>query len=93
MGAYHAAEITFVFNNLESCPNLTGGDPQAYRLQEQISPAWIHFARSGNPNHNGLPHWPAFTPGGTQTMIFDHECTVHVDPGIDWKFENKYVSK
>lgn len=28
MGAYHAAEITFVFNNLESCPNLTGGDPR-----------------------------------------------------------------
>ena len=83
MGAFHSAEITFVFNNLASCPNLTGGDPQARRLEEQISQAWIHFARSGDPNHNGLPHWPAFVPGGAATMIFDTECVVQDDPGMD----------
>jgi para-nitrobenzyl esterase len=83
MGAFHAAEITFVFNNLERCPNLTGGDPQALILQEQISQAWIHFARSGDPNYSGLPHWPAFTPDGADTMVFDRECAARDDPGLD----------
>lgn len=83
MGAFHAAEITFVFNNLDLCPNLTGGDPRARLLGEQVSQAWINFARSGNPNHSGLPRWPAATPAGAQTMIFDSGCTVQEDPGVE----------
>lgn len=82
-GAFHSAEIAFVFNNLERCPNLTGGDPLARRLEEQISQAWIQFARSGDPNHAGLPHWPNCTPAGAATMIFDRECCVQADPGMD----------
>ena len=61
-GAFHSAEITFVFNNLERCDQLTGGDPQAATLAGMISGAWVNFARSGNPNGGNLPHWPAFTP-------------------------------
>jgi para-nitrobenzyl esterase len=79
-GAFHSAEIAFVFNNLSRCPNLTGGDPQARVLEDQISRAWIEFARSGNPNHPGLPLWPAFTPDSPVTMIFDRECALLPSP-------------
>jgi para-nitrobenzyl esterase len=82
-GAFHGAEIPFVFNNLTLTPNLTGGDPAADRLAEQMSQAFIQFARTGDPNHTGLPHWPAFVPGEDQTMIFDCTSTVQRDPGID----------
>lgn len=81
-GAFHSAEIAFVFNNLECCPNLTGGDPRAHRLAGQMSEAWIQFARTGDPNHPGLPAWPAVTPDVATTMIFDTECCVQEDPGI-----------
>jgi para-nitrobenzyl esterase len=81
-GAFHAAEITFVFNNNEICPNLTGGDPRARWLEEQMSQAWIQFARTGDPNHGGLPHWPAVTPTTAPSMIFDNECSVREDPGL-----------
>ena len=79
-GAFHSAEIAFVFDNLERCSNLTGGDPQADVLASQMSQAWINFARSGNPNHSGLPQWSAFTPETKQTMIFDTPCAVKEDP-------------
>jgi para-nitrobenzyl esterase len=79
-GAFHSAEIAFVFDNLDRCVNLTGGDPQAGRLAAQISQAWIHFARTGNPNHPDLPDWPAFDPQRGQTMVFDTACTVQNDP-------------
>ena len=79
-GAFHSAEIAFVFDNLERCSNLTGGDPDADVLASQMRQAWINFARNGNPNHNGLPHWPAFTPGKGETMIFDTPCAVVDDP-------------
>jgi para-nitrobenzyl esterase len=79
-GAFHSAEIAFVFDNLKRCSNLTGGDPQADFLAEQMSQAWINFARNGNPNHTGLPEWPAFQPEKGQTMIFDTPCKVMDDP-------------
>ena len=82
-GAFHSAEIAFVFNNLGLCPNLWGGDPHARRLEGQISQAWVQFARTGNPNHAGLPHWPAFTPGDTKTMVFDQHSSLEEDHGLE----------
>ncbi len=79
-GAFHSAEIAFVFDNLERCENLTGGVPEARALAAQISQAWINFARYGDPNHSALPHWPAFAPEAGQTMIFDTVCSVQNDP-------------
>jgi len=36
----------------------------------------VSFARTGNPNHAGLPHWPAFTGEDNETMVFNTECAV-----------------
>jgi para-nitrobenzyl esterase len=30
-----------------------------YALSEQISNYWVNFARTGDPNGPGLPHWPS----------------------------------
>ena len=69
-----------MFDNLERCENLTGGAPGARLLAAQISQAWINFARTGDPNHGGLPHWPAFTANTPVTMVFDNVCSVQNDP-------------
>jgi para-nitrobenzyl esterase len=44
-------------------------------LAKQISGAWVAFARSGNPNHPDLPHWPAYQRDGA-ALIFDNKCEV-----------------
>jgi para-nitrobenzyl esterase len=79
-GAFHSAEIAFVFDNLERCSNLSGGDPQAAFLASQVSQAWINFARSGDPNHSNLPPWPAYNPDQGQGMLFDTPCSLFADP-------------
>jgi para-nitrobenzyl esterase len=77
----HALEIPFVFDNVPLTPNMTGNLPECYTLAEKMSAAWIAFARSGDPNHSGLPQWPAYSLPERATMIFDQECRVVNDPG------------
>lgn len=42
-------------------------------LAEQISTAWINFARNGVPSADGLPTWEPYTREGGATMILDTE--------------------
>jgi para-nitrobenzyl esterase len=74
--SYHCAELPFVFDNTDRCDQATGGGPAARALAAKVSDAWVRFAHNGDPNHNALPKWPAFTPEKGATMIFDNACTV-----------------
>jgi para-nitrobenzyl esterase len=49
-------------------------------LSTKVSQAWIHFARNGNPNHAGLPHWPAYNAAPRATLFFDNPCFVKNNP-------------
>jgi len=77
--ASHAMELSFVFDNIDSMP-LTGSRPDKYKLAEQMSEAWIAFARNGDPNHPGIPKWPTYTTKNRATMIFDAPCRIDIDP-------------
>jgi len=79
-GPFHASEISFAFDNAEICDHYSGRTPQAFALSSQMSGAWVNFARTGNPNHPGLPQWPAYTAKDRATMYFDTPCRVHNDP-------------
>lgn len=78
--AFHCAELAFCFDNVDRCLNMTGGGPEARTLAARVSGAWIAFARSGNPNHAGLPKWPVYTTANGEVMIFDNKCEVRNDP-------------
>jgi para-nitrobenzyl esterase len=79
-GPFHACEIAFTFDNAELCDHYSAGSPDAFALSKQISTAWVNFARTGDPNHSGLPHWPAYTKNIRATMYFDTVCEVRNDP-------------
>jgi para-nitrobenzyl esterase len=81
--AYHCSELPFVFYNTDRCASMTGGGDEARALGATIADAWINFARKGDPNHPGLPQWPAFTAEKTPTMIFDTQSVMKNDPDGD----------
>jgi para-nitrobenzyl esterase len=78
--AYHCSEMPFVFYNTDKCETMTGGTEEARILSSKVSQAWINFARSGNPNHSALPHWPAFTKDKGEMMILNTVSEVKNDP-------------
>jgi para-nitrobenzyl esterase len=81
--AFHCSEIAFVFDNTDRCENMTGGGADARALAAIMSEAWIHFARTGDPNHAGMPKWPAFSTSTSPTMIFDNRTRAENGPDAD----------
>jgi para-nitrobenzyl esterase len=78
--SFHTLEIPFAMANVDEAKGMTGTGEDRYSLQDRISTAWTTFARSGNPNHKGLPNWPAFDTTKRATMILNKECKVVNDP-------------
>jgi para-nitrobenzyl esterase len=79
-GTFHACEIGFVFDNADLCDHYSAMYPEALVLAKQMSGAWASFARTGNPNHSGLPEWPAYSAEKRATMFFDAPCSVRYAP-------------
>jgi len=77
---FHTLEIPFVTDNVDNATSMTGMGQDRYALEHRMSAAWAAFARTGNPNHKGLPNWPKFNPTERATMIFNNECKVVNDP-------------
>ena len=42
--------------------------------------AFVAFARSGDPNHGGLPHWPVYRLPERTTLVLDATSKVVDDP-------------
>ena len=82
--AGHGADVPFVFENLNAATCLIGPTSRSMQhLVDQMSGAWTAFARTGNPNHAGLPQWPPYDVTKRTTMIFNNESTVVDDPAKD----------
>lgn len=79
-GPFHSAEISFVMANAELCSNYSGLTSEALTLANQMSTAWVNFARNGNPGHSGLPSWPAFSETKRGVMEFNTRCAARQNP-------------
>jgi para-nitrobenzyl esterase len=81
LGACHAIELPFVFRNFSSPTSreLVGPHPPM-GLSDAMMDAWIAFARTGNPNHEGLAGWPVYKLDYRPTMIFNEKSHVLNDP-------------
>jgi para-nitrobenzyl esterase len=75
----HALEIPFVFDTIEAAP-ITGPGPGRQDLANAMSTTWIQFARAGDPNHRGLPSWPAYDLHTRPTLVFDRAVRLESDP-------------
>lgn len=79
-GAPHTIDIEHAFDNLGQVGAMSGTGPTARRVADQLSTAFIHLARHGDPNHAGLPEWKQHTLPARETMVFDAETRLLNDP-------------
>ncbi len=81
-GAPHASEIPFVFDTVAARygKDLTAPDE---RIAKAANAYWIAFAKTGDPNGEGLPNWPKYSAQDDQLLNFTNAGPVaQPDP---WK--------
>ena len=78
-GAPHASDIQLVFDNIAK-PGATALGPTAQAMADQMSEAFIAFARSGDPNTAAIPRWEPYGLPRRQTMVFDVPSGLQDDP-------------
>jgi para-nitrobenzyl esterase len=85
-GAYHASELQYLFNVLETPVPSPGLAPAQRELSGTMIAYWTQFARSGDPNSHGTPPWSPYgssdqfqsllppVPATTTGFATDHKC-------------------
>ncbi len=58
-GAFHAAEILYAFDNLGTRDRVY--DDVDHKLADTMSSYWANFAKTGDPNGDGLAEWTPYT--------------------------------
>jgi para-nitrobenzyl esterase len=77
--ATHGSEGPFIFGTLEATGQ-TRDAPGAQKLSRAMQDAWLAFARSGDPNHAGIPRWHPYSVKQRATMVFDDTVRETEDP-------------
>jgi para-nitrobenzyl esterase len=76
--APHAGEIEFVFQALSSKD--LPWRPADYKISDLMSSYWTNFAKTGDPNGEDLPHWPAYSSDGYKVMHLSVDPQAAPDP-------------
>jgi para-nitrobenzyl esterase len=78
----HGTDVALAFNNVNASPIIASG-ADAQRVSDQMSAAWVAFARTGNPNNSKIPRWPAYSPPTRANMLFNAQSRIVDDYGKD----------
>ena len=78
LGACHAIDLPFVFGTYElsAMKTFAGEGEEVALLSSRVMDAWLAFAKTGSPAHEGLPVWPAYDSSRRATMLLGPECLV-----------------
>ncbi len=82
VGPIHGGDVAFIHGSLDS-PKI-GGEidnlEEAQPLSEKMMDSWIAFAKTGNPNHEGIEEWSKYDTNTRKTMFLGKETTSVDDP-------------
>jgi para-nitrobenzyl esterase len=85
IGAIHGAEFFFTLNNLH-IRDLPWTETDR-KVADMASSYWTNFAKTGDPNGAGLPHWPSYNAKEDQLMKVGDSPrseSVHNKAGLDF---------
>ena len=74
LGVHHGVELAYIFGNMNKSD---GYDDTDLWLSGKMMDYWVNFARTGNPNGDGLTDWPAYESNSDINMEFSdtiHTC-------------------
>jgi para-nitrobenzyl esterase len=78
--APHACDLEYTFDRSAI---VRPDDAEANHVADQFSSAWLAFARTGDPNHDGMANWPVYDTRRRATMLFGSEAEAVADPWGD----------
>jgi len=77
-GACHGVDLSISFANPDTSMGMSA--PAAKLLAQRLGGATIAFAKTGNPDHAGIPHWAPYDAQARATMVFDEQTRMERDP-------------
>jgi para-nitrobenzyl esterase len=82
LGSCHALELPFVFGavNVPVVQIFSGSGPTVERLSRDMQRAWLAFAATGSPSHDGIGEWAKWDPGRRATIIFGADTRLEYGP-------------
>jgi para-nitrobenzyl esterase len=90
-GAYHGSERYYVFDSLANFK--LPWTSQERKIADMMSSYWADYAKNGNPNGRGLPHWAAFDPkSGTVMTLGDSFGPVAIAHGAKFRFWRRFFA-
>lgn len=81
-GAFHTSDIPLMLDNVAAEGSGAVG-PQAQAMSDRMSDTLLAFARTGDPNHAGLPRWTPYSLERRETMVMDLPPRMENDPRGD----------
>jgi para-nitrobenzyl esterase len=80
--AGHWSELPYVFDHLSQEPWAWSDADRT--LANLLATYWTNFAKTGDPNGDGVPVWPNFTTDRERVLHFDKSATVGDVPNLEW---------
>ena len=72
-GAFHTAEVPYVFHNLSQSER--SWQAADLMLEKEMSDCWVNFILTGNPNQSYGNQWPPYQRNNPQVRIFDQQIS------------------
>ncbi|RYF45456.1 MAG: carboxylesterase family protein, partial [Cytophagaceae bacterium] len=89
-GAFHTGEVAYAYDNLKFIDHqLRPLNTTDDELAKTMSAYWVNFIKTGNPDGQGVPHWPAYSAKDKQIIVLGDKVqaqTIPDAPSLDFLF-------
>ena len=81
LGDWHSGEEVYFYGNIPADSSLYRSEDR--ELSEIMQQYFVNYIRTGNPNGEGLPDWPANSGADDRVLILDQNIRTGPDPFVD----------